>query len=182
MCGLVAILQLDGARPDMRGVASAWPRRIRHRGPDDRGEFQDGSVAFAHQRLSIIDLATGHQPMTFDGITVVFNGEIYNYIELRDELKRAGHEFRTTSDTEVLLRMYLQYGTDAIARLNGMFAFVLYDSRQRQRGGGARPLRHQAAVRVPSAGPAASSPRRSRRCSPTSTCVRNSTRCRCTIT
>jgi asparagine synthase (glutamine-hydrolysing) len=128
MCGLVAILQLDGARPDMPALRR-MAAKIRHRGPDDRGEFQDGAVAFAHQRLSIIDLATGHQPMSFDGITVAFNGEIYNYIELRDELKRLGHEFRTTSDTEVLLRMYLQYGTDAIARLNGMFAFVLFDSR-----------------------------------------------------
>jgi asparagine synthase (glutamine-hydrolysing) len=131
MCGIAAILQLDGSRPDM-ALLRRMSERIRHRGPDERGDFQDGSVAFAHQRLSIIDLTTGKQPMTFDGITVAFNGEIYNYIELRDELKLAGHTFRTTSDTEVLLRMYLQYGTDAIARLNGMFAFVLFDSRNGQ--------------------------------------------------
>src|SRR5262245_9729697 len=128
MCGLVAILQLDGSRPDMPALRR-MAARIKHRGPDDRGDFQDGTVAFAHQRLSIIDLTTGHQPMTCDGITVAFNGEIYNYIELRAELRRLGHTFRTTSDTEVLLRMYLQYGTDAIARLNGMFAFVLFDAR-----------------------------------------------------
>jgi asparagine synthase (glutamine-hydrolysing) len=131
MCGLVAILQFDGAKPDMAALRR-MADRVRHRGPDGSGVFNDGEVAFAHQRLSIIDLATGQQPMTFDGITVAFNGEIYNYIELRDELIRAGHTFRTTSDTEVLLRMYLQYGTDAIARLNGMFAFVLYDSRRDQ--------------------------------------------------
>ena len=80
-----------------------------------------------------VDHRPGHRPAADDvrRLTVAFNGEIYNYVELRDELKRAGHEFRTTSDTEVILRMYVQYGTDAIARLNGMFAFVLYDSRRR---------------------------------------------------
>jgi asparagine synthase (glutamine-hydrolysing) len=126
MCGLVSILHFDGGRPDA-GVLRAMAQRIRHRGPDDTGEYLHGPLGLAHQRLSIIDLTTGHQPMSFDGITLVFNGEIYNYVELRDELQRAGHVFRTTSDTEVLLRMYLQYGTDAIARLNGMFAFVLFD-------------------------------------------------------
>jgi asparagine synthase (glutamine-hydrolysing) len=131
MCGLVAILQFDGAKPDMAALRR-MSERIRHRGPDGNGVFNEGGVAFAHQRLSIIDLATGQQPMTVEGITATFNGEIYNYIELRDELKRAGHVFRTTSDTEVLLRMYLEYGTGAIARLNGMFAFVLYDSRREQ--------------------------------------------------
>src|SRR3954467_14529737 len=131
MCGLVAILQFDGSKPDMAALRRR-AERIRHRGPDGSGVFAEGEVALAHRRLSIIDLATGQQPMTVDGITVAFNGEIYNYIELRDELIRAGHTFRTTSDTEVLLRMYLHYGTDAIARLNGMFAFVLYDSRHDQ--------------------------------------------------
>ena len=75
MCGLVAILQFDGAKPDMAALRR-MADRIRHRGPDGSGAFNDGQVAFAHQRLSIIDLATGQQPMTFDGVTVAFNGEI----------------------------------------------------------------------------------------------------------
>jgi asparagine synthase (glutamine-hydrolysing) len=131
MCGLVAILQFDGAKPDVTALRY-MADRIRHRGPDGHGIFVEGEVAFAHQRLSIIDLATGQQPMTFDGVTATFNGEIYNYIELREELKRAGHTFRTASDTEVLMRMYLEYGTGGIKRLNGMFAFVLYDSHKEQ--------------------------------------------------
>lgn len=103
--------------------------RLRHRGPDDEGMFVDKRVGLAHRRLSIIDLATGHQPMTVGHVTVAFNGEIYNYVELRDTLLKLGHEFRTTSDTEVLLRMYLEHGTQFVTRMNGMFAFVLYDAR-----------------------------------------------------
>jgi asparagine synthase (glutamine-hydrolysing) len=105
---------------------------IEHRGPDDQGSFLDGSVGLYHQRLSIIDLASGRQPMTSDGVTVVLNGEIYNYLELRDELARRGHRFRTRSDTEVLLRMYLEHGPSFVSALNGMFAFLLYDSRSQQ--------------------------------------------------
>ena len=103
---------------------------IAHRGPDDRGMFADSRVGLAHRRLSIIDLVTGRQPMSADGVTVAFNGEIYNYLELRAGLQRQGHAFRTNSDTEVLLRTYLEYGVDFVSRLNGMFAFVLYDARR----------------------------------------------------
>ena len=100
---------------------------MRHRRADDSGEFEEGAVAFAHRRLAIIDVAGGHQPMATERSVIVFNGEIYNYIELRDELRARGHEFRTASDTEVILRLYDEYGPDCVARLNGMFAFVLYD-------------------------------------------------------
>jgi asparagine synthase (glutamine-hydrolysing) len=127
MCGLVGIVELHGGTVDparLEHMADA----IAHRGPDDRGRFVDGRVGLAHRRLSIIDLATGRQPMTVEGVTVAFNGEIYNYVELRAELERQGHAFRTTSDTEVLLRMYLEHGVEFVARLNGMFAFVLYDA------------------------------------------------------
>jgi asparagine synthase (glutamine-hydrolysing) len=103
--------------------------RIRHRGPDGQGQAISGPVGLSHKRLSIIDLATGGQPMSFDGVSVAFNGEIYNYVELRADLIGIGHRFRTASDTEVLLRTYMQYGAEGIARLNGMFAFVLHDSR-----------------------------------------------------
>jgi asparagine synthase (glutamine-hydrolysing) len=105
---------------------------IRHRGPDQEGIEVDGSIGLAHARLSIIDLVSGGQPMTSDDVTVVFNGEIYNYVELRQELIALGHSFRTTSDTEVLLRMYQQYGPDFVKSLNGMFAFVLVDRGNRR--------------------------------------------------
>jgi asparagine synthase (glutamine-hydrolysing) len=131
MCGLVGIINFDGRSPE-RAVLERMAAKIRHRGPDDAGVFVKGGVGFAHQRLSIIDLTTGHQPMSADGVTAVFNGEIYNYLELREELKRLGHHFNTASDTEVLLRIYLQYGPEGVAKLNGMFAFLLYDDSRRR--------------------------------------------------
>src|SRR5215213_6387111 len=131
MCGFVGILHLE-PRPVELSVLSGMARVLEHRGPDDEGSFVDGRVGFYHKRLSIIDLTSGHQPMTSDGVTVVFNGEIYNYIELRNDLIARGHAFRTTSDTEVLLRMYLEQGPRFVRALNGMFAFLLYDSRRQQ--------------------------------------------------
>jgi len=108
-----------------------------HRGPDDGGEWwsEDGRVGLAHRRLSIIDLSpAGHQPMhdATVALSIVFNGEIYNFAELRDELVTKGAVFRSHSDTEVILAAYREWGTDCLSRLNGMFAFALYDSRQRQ--------------------------------------------------
>ena len=104
-------------------------RTLAHRGPDDEGAFNAPGIGLHHRRLSIIDLATGHQPMTVGPTTIVFNGEIYNYLELRDELVRQGQAFKTTSDTEVLLRGYLEWGKDVVRRLNGMFAFLIFDER-----------------------------------------------------
>jgi asparagine synthase (glutamine-hydrolysing) len=126
MCGIVGIVHAKG-RPVQPDVLRAMGATLAHRGPDDEGCHTDGPVGFFHKRLAIIDLATGHQPMSFDGLTVAFNGEIYNYVELREELKALGHEFRTTSDTEVILRMYAQHGVDFVDRLNGMFAFLIHD-------------------------------------------------------
>jgi asparagine synthase (glutamine-hydrolysing) len=131
MCGLVGQLGRPGSAVDA-GVLAAMANTIAHRGPDDDGQFIDGPVGFHFKRLSIIDLATGHQPMTTDGLTIVFNGEIYNYVELREELRQKGHSFRTQSDTEVILRMYAEYGADCVRRLNGMFAFLLYDKARQQ--------------------------------------------------
>lgn len=128
MCGLVALFQPAG-RPDaalIAGMADA----IAHRGPDDHGQYLAEGVALAHRRLSIIDVAGGHQPMARDGVVLVFNGEIYNFPELRNELIGLGHVFETRSDTEVLLRMYLAFGTDCFVRLDGMFALVLHDARR----------------------------------------------------
>jgi asparagine synthase (glutamine-hydrolysing) len=126
MCGIVGILNRD-RRPVDQHVLGDMAAAISHRGPDDEGHLVEGTVGLYHKRLSIIDLTTGHQPMSSDGLTIVFNGEIYNYVELRDELKRRGHVFKTTSDTEVILRMYAEHGLDAISKLNGLFAFLLYD-------------------------------------------------------
>jgi asparagine synthase (glutamine-hydrolysing) len=129
MCGIVGILNRD-RRPVDPHVLGDMAATIAHRGPDDEGHLVEGTVGLYHKRLSIIDLATGHQPMSSDGLTIVFNGEIYNYVELRDELKRRGHVFKTTSDTEVILRLYAEHGQDAIPMLNGLFAFLLYDRPQ----------------------------------------------------
>ncbi|HEU4698535.1 MAG TPA: asparagine synthase (glutamine-hydrolyzing) [Gemmatimonadales bacterium] len=131
MCGFVGILHRDG-RPVVPAELAGMAARIRHRGPDDEGQFVDGTLGLHHLRLSIIDPEGGHQPMTSGPATIVFNGEIYNYVELREELRRAGHAFRTASDTEVLLRLYLEHGPAFVERLNGMFAFVLYDAARRQ--------------------------------------------------
>jgi len=131
MCGIAGVLRFDGQAARVE-AARHMADVIRHRGPDDAGEFAEGPVAFAHRRLSIIDLASGHQPMATDRSVIVFNGEIYNYIELRDELRARGRSFRTTSDTEVILQLYEEYGPECIQRLNGMFAFVLYDRERQQ--------------------------------------------------
>lgn len=106
-----------------------------HRGPDDSGEWwsDDGRVGLAHRRLSIVDLSSaGHQPMRDESgaITIIFNGEIYNFTELRDTLIASGHYFRSHSDTEVIMAAYLQWGIDCLVHLNGMFAFALFDARQ----------------------------------------------------
>ena len=126
MCGVVAVMKLDG-QPVERSVLEAMGATIRHRGPDDEGTLIEGIVGLHHKRLSIIDLETGHQPMSAGGVTIVFNGEIYNYIELRETLRSCGHTFSTTSDTEVILEAYLEHGLECIPMLNGIFAFVLYD-------------------------------------------------------
>ena len=125
------MVQLDGT-PVQLPLLAHMAAALNHRGPDDEGHMVDETVGLYHKRLSIIDLKTGQQPMTRHCSTVTFNGEIYNYVELRDELKRRGRQFQTTSDTEVILAMYEEYGVDFITALNGMFAFVLYDRNRRR--------------------------------------------------
>lgn len=131
MCGIAGIINLDGRPVDpdqLRAMAAVQ----RHRGPDDEGMLIEGPLGFYHLRLSIIDLATGHQPMTAGPATIVYNGEIYNYLELRRELEALGRTFVTTSDTEVILQSYLEWGPECVRRFNGMFAFLLYDRSRRQ--------------------------------------------------
>lgn len=130
MCGLAGIINLDG-KPVDEGDLRAMASTLRHRGPDDEGMMLEGNVGFYHLRLSIIDLATGHQPMSAGPATIVYNGEIYNYLELRKELEGRGRSFVTSSDTEVILQSYLEWGPECIRRLNGMFAFLLYDKARR---------------------------------------------------
>jgi len=133
MCGIVGILARHGAAPDLEVLARMMDA-IRHRGPDDAGNFSDGEVALGFRRLSIIDLAGGHQPLSTacGRYTIAFNGEIYNYRELRAELERDhGFTFRTASDTEVVVNAVKLWGPDALSRLNGMFAFAVWDSQER---------------------------------------------------
>ncbi len=134
MCGIAGILQ----RPDHGPVSLEELRRmvamLRHRGPDGYGLYRDADVGLGHTRLSIIDLSGGAQPLSNeDGtIWITFNGEIFNYVELRAELVDRGHQFRTSSDTEVIVHAYEEYGADAWMKLNGQFAFGLWDGRQRR--------------------------------------------------
>jgi len=133
VCGIYGIFQLDGVPADP-ALMPAMGRVIVHRGPDDEGFHADGPCAIGMRRLSIIDLAGGHQPLSnSDGtLWLVCNGEIYNFRELRRELEGLGHRFKTASDSEVILHSYAQYGDEFIHRLNGMFAFALWDERRRR--------------------------------------------------
>jgi asparagine synthase (glutamine-hydrolysing) len=130
MCGIAGYLLKDGQAESKRNVLEAMCDRVSHRGPDGSGMEFRGQAGLGHRRLSIIDLSGGAQPMsTADGrLTVVFNGEIYNFPELRKELEGKGCAFRTTSDTEVLLHGYNVWGDALPGRLNGMFAFALWDA------------------------------------------------------
>ncbi|MFC0875436.1 asparagine synthase (glutamine-hydrolyzing) [Saccharicrinis sp. FJH2] len=126
MCGIVGILNKSNM-PVQESILRKMADKIAHRGPDDEGFYISNNVGLGHKRLSIIDLNSGHQPMTSLDHTIIFNGEIYNYIELRESLKYKGYRFETDSDTEVILKMFEEYGTDCLNYLNGMFAFVIYD-------------------------------------------------------
>jgi asparagine synthase (glutamine-hydrolysing) len=131
MCGIVGIINKNGTTPNPL-LLEKMAATIHHRGPDEDGIMCDGPVGFFHKRLSIIDIASGQQPMTYNRCTIVFNGEIYNYIELREELKIKGHSFETSSDTEVILHMYAEHGKSFVNLLNGMFAFIIYDRNENE--------------------------------------------------
>src|SRR5579862_9687860 len=135
MCGIVGCLALaSDADPDQDWVATAT-QRIAHRGPDDEGFYADRDVALGYKRLAIIDLSHGgHQPMRSADrrYWMVFNGEIYNYVELGAELRKQGVVLRSTCDSEVLLETYARVGRDVVHRLRGMFAFAIWDSRTRE--------------------------------------------------
>lgn len=133
MCGVAGLLHLDG-RPAASVVVRGMTDLIAHRGPDGQGVFCDGSLGLGHRRLSVIDLTdAANQPMTTaDGRYVIsYNGEIYNFLELKAQLRACGHVFHSEGDCEVLLAAFAQWGVDALLRLNGMFAFAIYDIKER---------------------------------------------------
>jgi len=134
MCGIAGIFNLPDSQVDPISIVTRMLARIRHRGPDESGIYVNQRLAMGSVRLSIIDLQTGQQPLSSaDGkLWIVFNGEIFNYIELRCVLKDRGYIFRTESDTEVLLNAYIEYGPECLNRLNGQFAFAVWDNEKEE--------------------------------------------------
>ena len=139
MCGVVGILNEEA--PVSAELLRAMTDAIAHRGPDDDGVYMDGRLGLGNRRLAIIDLsAAGHQPMVDESgdLVLTFNGEIYNFRELRTELERLGHRFRSRTDTEVVLRAYAEWGEESFSRFNGMFALAIWDRRSNLPDGSAR--------------------------------------------
>jgi asparagine synthase (glutamine-hydrolysing) len=134
MCGICGKLYYDAGANAGRVELDRMMHAIRHRGPDGEGRYLAGPVGLGHRRLSIIDVAGGAQPIANEDGTVwiVYNGELYNYRVLRDDLRARGHVFRTASDTEVIVHLYEEYGVDCLQRMQGMFAFALWDEKRRQ--------------------------------------------------
>src|SRR5437762_3112702 len=128
MCGIAGIMHFDPSRTVDKTGLQRMTAVLSHRGPDGEGFYADKNIGLGHRRLAIIDLSTGDQPMISKdkSLVVVFNGEIYNYIELREELKSLGHSFNTTSDTEVILSAYEEWGFDCQGKFNGMWAFAIW--------------------------------------------------------
>jgi asparagine synthase (glutamine-hydrolysing) len=129
MCGITGIFDLTDRRPVNRALLEAMNQTQFHRGPDEGGVHLEPGVGLAHRRLSIIDLSSGQQPLFNEDETVVvtYNGEIYNFPELTEELKQAGHTFRTHCDTEVIVHAWEEWGEACVERFRGMFAFGLWD-------------------------------------------------------
>ena len=131
MCGIVGVCNFSG-EPVQAGLLKRMTDVIAHRGPDGEGQYTNGPVGLGHRRLAVIDLSpAGHQPMSNEAgdMVITYNGEVYNFRELRSELEALGHRFRSKSDSEVVLRSYEEWGAGCVERFNGMFAFAIYDSR-----------------------------------------------------
>ena len=126
MCGFTGWFDLH---PQSREILERMTASLTHRGPDGSGIFFDGPVALGHRRLAIIDLAASHQPMVFEQYVLAYNGELYNFRQLRVELEALGHRFRTEGDTEVLLHALIEWKEEALPRLEGMFAFAFWDGK-----------------------------------------------------
>jgi asparagine synthase (glutamine-hydrolysing) len=134
MCGIAGIVASDRLRDEERSSLESMRDIMAHRGPDDAGSYIDEQAALGHRRLSIVDLAAGHQPLSneTESIWIVFNGEIYNHASVRPELEAAGHRYRTRSDTETIIHAYEQWGDACVQRLRGMFAFAIWDAPRRR--------------------------------------------------
>lgn len=132
MCGIVGIVDKDPV-PAGTETLRAMMEALGHRGPDDEGVYSSGRVSLGHRRLSIIDLSpAGHQPMRFRDLVIIYNGEIYNYLELRQELEGLGRRFRTGTDTEVILQAFDAWGDECLQRFTGMWAFAIFDEAKRE--------------------------------------------------
>lgn len=134
MCGITGVIFRDQERAVKEEILIDMRDSMVYRGPDDAGVYVDQHIGFAHRRLSIVGLTSGHQPMTNDArdLWIVFNGEIYNYPQLKKDMLKKGYSFKTESDTEVIIHLYAEYGKDCVKYLNGMFAFAIWDKRNRQ--------------------------------------------------
>lgn len=134
MCGICGKLNFDRDKSVDGALLKSMADAIHHRGPDDEGYYRSGAVGFGFRRLSIIDLNTGHQPISNEdgSVWIVFNGEIYNYQELRESLLAYGHVFRTQTDTEVIVHLYEEFGEACVEKLRGMFAFAIWDENKKQ--------------------------------------------------
>ena len=134
MCGICGQYNFAAGAPVLRHTLQKMTGSLVHRGPDDEGFYLDGPVGLGFRRLSIIDLEGGHQPMSDqeESVWVVFNGEIYNFPELKQQLETLGHKFRTECDTEVIVHGYKQWGDQVLNRLNGMFGLAIWDARKKR--------------------------------------------------
>ena len=134
MCGFVGYVNAENNNAENQRIIKAMADRIIHRGPDQDDYYVDGDVSLGFRRLSIIDLEGGSQPITNEDGTkvIVFNGEIYYYQEIREELLKKGHIFKTKADTEVILHGFEEYGKEILTKLRGMFAFVIWDSKEKK--------------------------------------------------
>lgn len=133
MCGITGLIHFEKDKPISKQLLKKMTDTIHYRGPDDEGFYFKENIGLGFRRLSIIDLSTGHQPLSNEdgSIWIVFNGEIYNFLELRDNLIKQGHRFNTRTDTEVIVHLYEQHGKDCLQYLRGMFAFAIYDERRK---------------------------------------------------
>jgi len=134
VCGITGILHFDSERPVDKGVLKKMAVSLIHRGPDAEGFYISKNIGLGHRRLSIIDLTTGDQPMFSDdkNLVLIHNGEIYNYIELREELKTLGYNFKTDSDTEVIIKAYEEWGIECQGKFNGMWSFALWNEKEQE--------------------------------------------------
>src|ERR1039457_175803 len=134
MCGICGKLNFDNSKEVSGELLKSMADAIRHRGPDDEGYYRSGAVGLGFRRLSIIDLSNGHQPLCNEdrSVWVIFNGEIYNYQSLRDDLMSRGHVFKTRTDTEVIVHLFEDFGINCIEKLRGMFAFAIWDEKTKQ--------------------------------------------------